>query len=283
MGVYAKADGIIIPPNYNNPVFSTPNIGVATGTSYSLTAFSKINLNSASAPSPPSGAILHLIQADGVTPLLALDGFVASPSYAGRRAFGTGASPSALPSGATLVRLQGYGYGSTGYVAVAGGSVVVTTDEAWTDTANGTRIAFFTTNNTTAASTISEKMRITNSGMALIGYTADQDAAQLLQINGITYSSGRSFKSSNPTPSSCGTSPSVDSRSSNASGTVTVGSVAASGCTITFASAFTTFNHCTVTSQNSVAAFAYSYTLSAITVTATSMVSDKLDYQCDGV
>lgn len=126
-----------------------------------------------------------------------------------------------------------------------------------------------------------ERIGVSTSGVMGIGYTSDQSRG-VLELNGAVYISGINIKASNPTVSSCGTSPSIDSNSSNYAGTVTVGSVSATSCTITFASAFTTYNHCVITSQQSVAAFAYSYTLSDITVTATSMVSDKIDYHCEG-
>ena len=84
-----------------------------------------------------------------------------------------------------------------------------------------------------------------------------------------------------PTLSACGTSPSVDANATNLSGTVTVGSTATS-CTATFATAFSTFNHCRVTSQSTLAAFAYTYSKTAIIVTATVLGGDVFDYQCDG-
>lgn len=108
-----------------------------------------------------------------------------------------------------------------------------------------------------------------------------------LSLNGqvntqFTANSHHNFQGTVPTVSACGTGPSIDSFASDTSGTVTVGTVAAASCTITFASAYTTWNHCRVTSQGIVASLAYSYTLSAITVTGTSLVGDLLDYDCDG-
>lgn len=85
-----------------------------------------------------------------------------------------------------------------------------------------------------------------------------------------------------PTISSCGTSPSVDAHANNYSGTVTVGSVSATTCTVTFAHAYTTWNHCRVTAQTTLAGLAYSYTTAAITVSATGLTGDLIDYQCDG-
>jgi hypothetical protein len=84
-----------------------------------------------------------------------------------------------------------------------------------------------------------------------------------------------------PILSACGTSPSVDANATNLSGTVTVGSTATS-CTATFATPFTTYNHCRVTSQSTLAAFGYTYSKTAITVIATVLGGDVFDYQCDG-
>lgn len=87
-----------------------------------------------------------------------------------------------------------------------------------------------------------------------------------------------------PVVSACGTSPSIDAHANNRSGTVTVGTVTASSCTITFAgSGYTTWNHCRVTEETAgIAALAYSYSLTAITVTGTSLVGGVIDYDCDG-
>lgn len=83
-----------------------------------------------------------------------------------------------------------------------------------------------------------------------------------------------------PGISACGGSPSVDANASDSAGTVTPGSGATS-CTITFHAAYVTFNHCRATSQASLAAFAYSYTKSVLTLTATALTG-AIDYQCDG-
>jgi hypothetical protein len=80
----------------------------------------------------------------------------------------------------------------------------------------------------------------------------------------------------------CGGSPSIEANSSDISGRVTVGSTTTT-CVITFAVAFATYNHCQVTSGSTLAAFAYVYTLSAITISATVLGGDIVDYRCDGV
>jgi hypothetical protein len=100
------------------------------------------------------------------------------------------------------------------------------------------------------------------------------DIADLLRLNNTS--------TAVPVISACGTSPTVDSKANSYSGTVTVGTTTTS-CTITFASAYASFVHCRVTSQTSIAAFAYSYTTAAITTTGTALGGDKVDYQCDGL
>lgn len=84
-----------------------------------------------------------------------------------------------------------------------------------------------------------------------------------------------------PVISTCGgVNGTVDSHANSASGTVTVGSTG-TVCTATFASAYTTWNHCRVTFQTGGDNSAYTYSLSAITVTATA-AGHVWDYTCDG-
>lgn len=91
-----------------------------------------------------------------------------------------------------------------------------------------------------------------------------------------------SYGGSAPALSACGTSPSIDGNATDSSGTVTVGSVA-TGCVITFANAYTTFNHCRITSQSSISGLAYAYSKSAITISASVLGGDLIDYSCDGI
>jgi hypothetical protein len=79
-----------------------------------------------------------------------------------------------------------------------------------------------------------------------------------------------------------GTSPSIDAKANAAHGTVTFGTGTVTSGTITFAAAYSTLNHCRVIPHSTLASFGYSYTLSAITVTATSLTSAVVDYECDG-
>lgn len=85
----------------------------------------------------------------------------------------------------------------------------------------------------------------------------------------------------NPTLSSCGTSPSI--RGTDTAGEVTVGSVAATGCTISFTTTKAFAPSCMVTEQTGSVVNAFSYTISttAITVTQTGLTGIKLNYRCD--
>lgn len=84
-----------------------------------------------------------------------------------------------------------------------------------------------------------------------------------------------------PVVSSCGAGSAIEAHSSDTSGMVTVGTSAAS-CTVTFALAFLTYNHCRVTPHSTTAAFGYTYTKSAIVVSATVLDSIVFDWNCDG-
>lgn len=90
-----------------------------------------------------------------------------------------------------------------------------------------------------------------------------------------------SYGGTAPAVSACGTSPSIDAHATDTSGTVTAGA-AATSCTVTFNKAFATWSHCRVTPQTTLTGLTYSYTLSAITVAATGLGGDLVDYQCDG-
>lgn len=84
-----------------------------------------------------------------------------------------------------------------------------------------------------------------------------------------------------PVPSSCGTSPAVTSGSTDVAGEFTEGSVA-TGCTLTFAQAFSNAPFCTVTSQGGLV-FSYTVSTTAITITNVGALSStKLNYTCIG-
>lgn len=110
--------------------------------------------------------------------------------------------------------------------------------------------------------------------------TTDNTAATALTISG---NKAVSYQGTNPTLT-CGTSPSVDSNATSMSGTVTDGSGILTSCVVTFVPAFTSYAHCRVTPETaSLTAFGYSVSVTALTVTATSLTNAVFDYSCDGI
>ena len=82
-----------------------------------------------------------------------------------------------------------------------------------------------------------------------------------------------------PALTACGTGPAVTG--TDAAGTVTVGS-AATGCTITFAAAYASAPHCSVSSRAG-AAFSYNVSANAITITSIGALSSTaVDFTCIG-
>lgn len=131
-----------------------------------------------------------------------------------------------------------------------------------------------------------------SSGLSIFSIANSSDTSLKISASSTAQSSnyyllfnktGVSSSSSPPLLSSCGTSPTV--RGSNLGGEVTVGSVAATACTITFVPPFTNTPACTITNQSMSVVNAMTYTVSnsAIVVSQTGLTSDKLDYICIGI
>lgn len=93
-----------------------------------------------------------------------------------------------------------------------------------------------------------------------------------------------SASSTAPVLSSCGTTPTISPDSSDFSGTITVGSVAATACTLSFGTPHTVATHCVISEQTGSVVNASSYTesLTGFTYSQTGLASDKLDYICTG-
>lgn len=85
-----------------------------------------------------------------------------------------------------------------------------------------------------------------------------------------------------PTLSSCGTSPTSTGNIDRMR--ITVGSVSATGCTVTFPIAFKNIPSCIVTNESMsvVNAMSYAETTSTLTVTQTGLTGDILDASCEG-
>ena len=83
-----------------------------------------------------------------------------------------------------------------------------------------------------------------------------------------------------PQITACGTSPSA-ARGSDNGGEVTEGTTA-TGCVISFATAYTAAPFCTVTTQSQLVSFAYTISTSAITIVNTSASGTKVNWICQG-
>lgn len=144
----AVANAVLKTDGSSNPSLSTtlPTAVQANITQLgTLTSSYKINLNTASPSTPPTGTYLQVHQADSVQGILCLDTYQAVPQIMGRRAGGTGASRTGTDSNAGLMSISGRGYGATGYVSAARASMDFQSSENWTDSAQGARIIFSTT------------------------------------------------------------------------------------------------------------------------------------------
>jgi hypothetical protein len=119
-----------------------------------------------------------------------------------------------------------------------------------------------------AATTTANSALIVNGNVG-IGTTSP---ASKLTVNGHIGTDGAI-----PTLTSCGTSPSIVTGSTDTAGEVTEGTIA-TGCTITFASAYARAPFVTVTAQSGLV-FSYTISASAITITNVGALSStKLDY-----
>jgi peptidoglycan/xylan/chitin deacetylase (PgdA/CDA1 family) len=122
----------------------------------------------------------------------------------------------------------------------------------------------------------------------LVGASSPTSLTNLFQVATSTWSmfsidtSGHIYATTtSPVLSSCGTSPTMVGGDSW--GTITTGATA-NGCTITFASQFTSAPTCTVTnrSMSLVNAMTYTTSVSALTITQTAIGGALVDYHCFG-
>ena len=113
-----------------------------------------LNANAAAAPtSTPTGTIQRFIGVDAATyQTIVVDAFGGRPSLRLRRADGTGAAPTAVASGDALGEVEFVGYYTSGGTAYAthGSSIRGETTQAWTSAAQGNRLVFSTTPNSSA-------------------------------------------------------------------------------------------------------------------------------------
>lgn len=100
-----------------------------------------------------------------------------------RKANGTPEAPTAVTSNQVLGKFGVFGYGASVFSANQIGSIALIAAENFTDTDNGTHIAFYTT--PIGSSSESEVLRITESGNIGLGTTTPNQSAKL-EINSTT-------------------------------------------------------------------------------------------------
>lgn len=175
-------------------ISNTGNVGIGTTTpNESLTVCDNTTNNNSSIL---TGTIARFIGTDGVQGRIILDAYGAGTNMTFRQAGGTAAIPTATLSGVSLLQLNGFGYGTTGYTNTTRVGMYGVATENWTDTAQGTYIAFFTTAG--GSLTTSEKVRIDANGNLGIGtasptYKLDVNGsvnASALLVNGVAVGGG---------------------------------------------------------------------------------------------
>lgn len=112
--------------------------------------------------------------------------------FNGRRARGTVASPTAVQTDDELAGFGGRGYGATAFDSNASARMSYFASQNWTDTNQGTYIAWF--NQPDNSNTLTERMRLLSNGNLGIGTTT---ATQLLSVAGNVRVTGAFFDGSN--------------------------------------------------------------------------------------
>ena len=150
---------------------SLRTVGTVTiGTSgYTGTAKLTVNGGTTTPQAAVGSSVAHFVNTDGQGTRITLDAYGAGiPIFTFRRANGTSAAPTSTLSGDDLGHLSWFGYGSSQYL---GGRTLIVSNAAenWTNTANGTSLAFWTTPKLSI--TAAEVMRIDDVGNVGIGTT----------------------------------------------------------------------------------------------------------------
>ena len=133
----------------------------------------------------------------------------------------------------------------------------------------------------TATGTGTSKIQFKN---MLTGTTGTVDAAAS-RVFDVFNGHWQSFQNAatTPTVSSCGTSPSLGTKSTDAGGKITAGTGAPTSCTLTFKIPYTNAPSCTVSGTGIAGTYGASTTTTALTITSTiAMTSSVLNYRCHG-
>lgn len=151
--------------NYFTIKKTSGNVGIGT-----TSPGTKLTVTNNSSANPGSGMTVSVVAADGVQDGVSVDTFGSAASFLLRRGNTSAASPSALSANDPIGVIAASGYGSSAY-STTRANIKFFASENWTNTAQGTFMAFSTTANgaTTAGGT--ERMRIDNAGNLGLGTT----------------------------------------------------------------------------------------------------------------
>jgi hypothetical protein len=168
-----------------------------------------------------------------------------------------------------IVDLTAFGTGGAVQNMIRFNSIATTNWAVGVNQANSNALTFGTGSLLSSA----PRMVISTGGNVGIGTTTPGTA---LTVNGTITST-----STPPALSSCGTSPTVVGN--NNYGEIVTGATA-TGCTVTFATAFPTFASCVVTNQSMslVNAMTYTDSRTGFTVSQTGLGGSRINYKCDG-
>jgi len=198
---------------------STDKVGIGTSSPTSLLT---VTNNTSTLPTPLAGTQLHVAAVDSTGTVMAMDTFSAVNTFACRRANGTASSPSAIGLDDIICNIGAYGYGTSAYGSTPGAAIRSRADQAWTNTAQGTRLDFLTDD----LNTVTPTTKFSVSAMGHLSHT--QTTAPTVACTGTGTSPAA---------------PTIDSGGTDHKFTVTIntgtGSPGSTGtCTVTFATAF---------------------------------------------
>lgn len=125
------------------------------------------SLNATATAAILTDTVGHLIGANTAGARQLIDTFAGQALITGRRANGTAASPTALATDDPILTLNAYGRGTTGYSSGARAAQLMAAAETWTDTAQGTYLAWYVT--PTGSLVSAERMRLTSTGLSVSG------------------------------------------------------------------------------------------------------------------
>ena len=155
------------------------------------------------APNPSPQTNIHVIGQDGQGAEVCWDTFgTTGATFTGRAASGTNASKSALTAGHGMFSIRALGYGATGYSSSARAQIYLQAGQNWTDTAQGTFIAFFTTpNGSTTQAEVARfdpngRLGIANTGPSYpLDVTGDINCTGVFRVGGTPVINERTIRS----------------------------------------------------------------------------------------